>query len=81
MYIKGKAGGQKQAGPHHHSLVVVVGPPCHWLMAVVPFMVGAVGWWWCLSPLVGGGLGPSLPLVDGGGSVHGWLLMAICGGC
>ena len=29
----------------------------------------------------GGSLGPSLPLVDGGGSVRGWLLMAICGGC
>jgi len=27
----------------------------------------------------GGGLGPSLPLVDGGGSVRGWLLMAVCG--
>ena len=83
MYIKGKAGGQKQADPHCRSLVVV-GPPCHWLMVVVPFVVGAVGWWWCLSPLVGGGdggMGPSSPLVDGGGSVHGWLLMAICGGC
>ena len=29
----------------------------------------------------GGGLGPSLPLVDGGGSVCGWLLMAVCGEC
>jgi len=29
----------------------------------------------------GGGLGPSSPLVDGGGSIHGWLLMAVCGGC
>jgi len=29
----------------------------------------------------GGGLGPSSPLVDGGGSVRGWLLMAVCGGC
>ena len=35
MYIKRKVGGQKQAGP-----------PCHWLMVVVPFVVGAVGWWW-----------------------------------
>ena len=38
-------------------------------------MVGAVGWWWWWW------FGPSLPLVDGGGSVRGWLLMAICGGC
>jgi len=84
MYIKGKAGGQKQADPHCRSLVVVVGPPCRWLMVVVPFMVCAVGWWWCLSPLVGGGgggLGPLSPLEDGGGSIRGWLLMAICGGC
>jgi len=29
----------------------------------------------------GGGLGPSSPLVDGGGSVRGWLLVAVCGGC
>ena len=29
----------------------------------------------------GGGLGPSSPLVDGGGSVRGWLLMDVCGGC
>jgi len=29
----------------------------------------------------GGGLGPSSPLVDGGGSIRGWLLMAVCGGC
>jgi len=45
MYIKRKAGGQKQAGPHCRSLVVVVDPPRRWLMVVVPFMVGAVGWW------------------------------------
>jgi len=38
---------------------------------------------WCWAVLLdggGGGLGPSWPLVDGGGSVHGWLLMAIGGG-
>jgi len=46
MYIKRKVGGQKQAGPHHRSLVVVVGCPRCWLMVVVLFMVGAVGWWW-----------------------------------
>jgi len=34
MYIEGKVGGQKQAGPCHRSLVVVVGPPCCWLMVV-----------------------------------------------
>jgi len=46
MYIKRKAGGQKQVGPRHRSLVVVVSRPRHWLMVVGPFMVGAVGWWW-----------------------------------
>jgi len=53
MYIKRKAGGQKQAGPHRRSLVVVVDPPRRWLMLVVPFVggcswpfvVGVGGWW------------------------------------
>jgi len=48
MYIKGKVGGQKK-----------VGPPHRWLMVVVPFVVGAVGWWWHSSPLVGGCTLPS----------------------
>jgi len=60
MYIKRKAGGQKQAGPRRCSLVVVVDPPCHWLM-VVPFVV-------LLDGGGGGGLGPLSPLVDGGGA-------------
>jgi len=55
MYIKRKAGGQKQAGPHRHSLVVVVGRPHRWLMVVVPFVVGAVGWWWFRSWVVAHG--------------------------
>jgi len=62
MYIKRKVGGQKQAGPRHCSLVVVVSCPCHWLIVVVPFVVGAVGWWWwshccwlmVVVPFVGG---------------------------
>jgi len=55
MYIKRKAGGQKQAGPRRHLLVVVVSPPRRWLMVVVPFMVGAVGWWWFCSWVVAHG--------------------------
>jgi len=66
MYIKGKVGGQKQAGP-----------PCRWLMVVMPFMGGCSwlfvvdvgGWWWCSSLFISGGGVPSSLFVVGAG---GW---------
>ena len=77
MYIKGKAGGKKQAGPHCHSLVVVVGPPHQWLMVMELFMggcswlfgVGVGGWWWHSLPFISGGCVPSLLFIVGAG---GW---------
>jgi len=49
-------------------MVVVLVQACRWCWAVL------------LDGGGGGGLGPSSPLVDGGGSIHGWLLMAVGGG-
>ena len=35
-------------------VVVVWAPHCHWLMVVVPFVVGVGGWWWYSCRHVGG---------------------------
>ena len=76
MYIKRKAGGQKQGGPRCRSLVVVVGPPCRWLMVVVVVVCAPHHHWlMVVVPFVGG---CSWPFVVG---VGWWVVVVFVQAC